>query len=290
MTHEPDIHTQPHPTVKVARDLTEILNLVGALDHEAKHRARAKVDGMGLPGGLAMVSLGPVANLEAWENQYEGYERSNATRTNRPPVDLSHIDDEDDTWEPPLQTLRYWSDRYRRIHEAEWDHIPTIHTEAHFLRYLLNWIWENNPEWEHFTADINRARRRLEDLLHAGTRVERSRVPCTASVCETKPRLIRVYGATVVDDHYKCPHCKVRYTPQQFARAKLQHLESEGADRHVKMQDARDAIDRPARTWSKWLRLWYVRSYRDPMTGQTWVWWPDVRQVDIETPRRKRSA
>ena len=281
--------TDNDPTMKVTRDLREIVQLSLHLHTQATNKANQIIDGHVLPGGYAMVSLTPVANLEAWENQYEGWEQFNTT-TDGPTFDLTHIEDEDDTWEPALQTLRYWSDRYRRSHNAEWDHIPTVNTEAKFLAHLANWIWENEPEWEHFAHDINRARVRLENVLYAGTRPERTRVNCTNEACETKPRLIRVYGLSVTQDHYKCPGCKNRYDPGQFARAKLQHLDSEGADRHVKMQDARDVINRPNRTWTKWLRYWYVRNYRDPVTGQVWVWWPDVREMDRETKRRNRAA
>lgn len=280
---------QAGPVVRVARDLREIVELSMNLRSQAVNKANQQLDGFALPGGFAMVSLTPVANIEAWEHQYEGYERSNAERPERP-FDLSHIEDEDDTWEPALQTLRYWSDQYRKLLSAEWDHIPTINTEAKFLAHQLNWIWENEPGWDHFASDINKVRTRLENILYAGKRAERTRVNCTSEACERKPRLLRVYAPTAVDDHYKCPACKNRYTPQQYARAKLQHLSSEGAERHVKMQDARDAIDRPERTWAKWLRLWYVRSYRDPITGQVWVWWPDVREADLTTQRRKASA
>lgn len=268
------------PAVKPARDLTEIINLTAALHEQAIARAN---DRDYLPGGNAMVSLAPVGNIEAWETQFETRERLGR--------DHSHVEDEDDTWEPPLQTIRFWTDQYRRFHEAERDHTPTIHSEVGFLRQLLNWAHENDPRWDHLTADINKVRRRLEDMLYDGVRAERTRVPCTNEACTRKPRLIRVYGNTAAEDHYKCTaaDCKAKYTQQEFARAKLRHLESEGAGRHVLMQDARDAIDRPRRTWDKWIRYWYVRSYRDARTGQVWVWWPDVREVDQSTPRRERK-
>lgn len=279
------------PKIKVARDLTEIINLSLALPGQAINKANQTIDGRVLPGGYAMIALTPVANIEAWEHQYEAFETFNSSeRPGRPPIDLTHVEDEDDDWEPPLQTLRYWSDQYRKVHAAEWDHIPTINTEAKFLTHLIGWVAENEPYWDKFAGDINRARCRLENLLYAGKRPERTRVNCTNEACDRKPRLLRVYADTAINDHYKCPACKNRYTPQQFARAQLQHLSSEGADRHVKMQDARDAIDRPERTWNKWLRLWYVRSHKDPITGQVWVWWPDVREADLATPRRKMSA
>ncbi|MCD4535659.1 hypothetical protein LRP67_16320 [Nocardioides sp. cx-169] len=281
---------QAGPVVKVARDLTEIVKLATMLDDQAEHKANSPDH---LPGGRALASIAPVANLESWEHQYEGYEAHNARVANGEPghhVDLSHIEDEDDTWEPPLQTLCFWSEQWRQIHEAEYGARVTIESEAAFIRWALNWAWDNEIHWDDFAADIRKTRVRIEEVLYAGARVERTRVPCTREACEKRPRLIKLYGTTVAEDGYKCPGCKSRYDQQEFARAKLAHLTSEGAERHVKMQDARDAIDRPGRTWRKWIRLWYVRSYRDSRTGQVWVWWPDVREMDIVTKRKSKSA
>lgn len=274
---------QAGPVVKVARDLTEIVTMAGMLAEEAVYQGDRQVDGKVIPGGLAMVALGNVANLESWEYQYEAAERAGR--------DVRHVEDEDDTWEPPLQTLCFWSEQWRAEHGAEYDTRPTLGSEAAFIRWALDWAWENELHWDDFAGDIRRARVRLENLLHAGKRAERTRVPCTSEMCERKPRLIRVYRESAADDGYRCTACKSWYDAHDFARAKLQHLTHEGADRHVKMQDARDAIDRPRRTWDKWLRLWYVRSYRDAVTGQVWVWWPDVREADQEVNRRRaRSA
>jgi hypothetical protein len=128
----------------------------------------------------------------------------------------------------------------------------------------------------------------MENVLYAGKRNERTRVPCTNDACEKRPLLIKVYAWNAVDDGFKCLACKERYTPEQFARAKLRLLDSEGADRYVKAQDAREAINRPERTFRKWIKEGIVRSHRDPIAR--WVWWPDVRDADVNTKRRDRSA
>lgn len=280
-----DEQTTTDPVVKVARDLSAILELTGHLSPQAMHKANDPL----MPGGKAMVALADVANLEAWENQFEGYERHNA-RNPDAAVNLAHIEDEDDTWEPPLQTLAFWSEQWRAHHGAEYGTRPTVTSEAAFIRWALDWAWDNEIHFEAFARDMNKARVRLENLLYAGKRAERTRVPCINPECERQPRLIKVYGNTAARDHYKCTACKHLYDQHDYARAKLRLLDAEGADRHVKMQDARDAIDRPERTWRKWIRLWHVRSYRDPRTGQVWVWWPDVREMDQSTQRRQRSA
>lgn len=278
-----DIHEHlTSAAVKVARDLTAIEELAALIPGQAVHKANATIDGTGLPGGLSMVTLAAVASPEAWENVYEAREAFGRS--------ADHVIDEDDEWEPPLQTLLFWSEGWRREHDADYGRRPTIATEANFIRYLLGWAWENEPHWDDFARDINRARVRLEEVLYAGNRVERTRVNCIEVDCERKSRLIKVYKHTEAEDHYKCPGCKVLYSPQRYRMAKAELLASQDANRHVPMQDALAAIDRSGRTFRKWLRYWYVRSYRDPLTGTVMVWWPDVRETDLDTPKRNRAV
>lgn len=283
------------PVTKVARDLTEIENLACHL--EAQALARANDRGY-LPGGDAMVALVRVADLDEWGELIASAELRHYAGCDK--VDhrdctvhgAEHVEDEDDQHaEDPLRTLLFWTDAWRSDHGYPLEgRRPTLSTEASFIRHMLNWAWDNEMKWDDFARDVNRTRRRLENILHAGRRTERSGVNCIEDACERKPRLIKVYQRTAVEDHYKCPSCKARYTPQRYRLAKAELLNSQGAERHVKAQDARDAIGRSSRTWRKWLRYWYVRSYRDPLTGQVWVWWPDVREVDRDTQRRNREV
>jgi hypothetical protein len=273
---------QPSEVARVARDLTAIVELALQIPAQAIHKANATIDGTGLPGGLAMVSLASVASPEAWENIYEAREAHGRSS--------DHVADEDDTWESPLQSLLFWSEQWRIEHNRESDRRPTVGSEAAFIRQCLDWAWDHELQFEDFARDINQARVRLEEVLYAGNRVERTRVHCIDPVCERKPRLIKVYRQTAAEDHYKCPSCKELYSAQRFIRAKADLLASQGADRHVPMQDAMGAIDRPERTFRKWLRFWYVRSYRDPLTGTVMVWWPDVRETDMNTQKRNAAA
>lgn len=270
---EPSTEPQVGPVVKVARDLREIEDMALRLENQAEHKANDPE----MPGGSAMVALGHVANLEAWENLNQATERYGKPYTS--------VAEEDPNWEPPLQTLRFWSEQWRIEHGYENDQW-TIASEANFIRYLLDWAWDNEPQWDDFARDIKLARLRLEDILYAGRRAERSRVPCIAVECERHPRLIRVYRDRAHDDGYRCPSCKTWYDADAYLRAKMNLLASQGADRHVKAQDAREAVGRPERTFRKWLRFWHVRSYRDE-SGQTWVWWPDVRETHLATQQRQ---
>lgn len=265
---------EPTEVTKVARNLSAIEDMTAALLTQAVHKANDAA----MPGGAAMVSLASVASPEAWEHVFEAREGYG--------LSVTHIDDEDDTWEPPLQTLLFWSEQWRTEHGYELEGRPTIASETNFIRWCLNWAWENELHFEDFARDIHQARLRMENLLYAGRRAERSRVTCIALDCERAPRLIKVHGARAVDDRWKCPACKRIYDGEEFTLAKANLLGRTEAARHVKMQDAREAIGRSDRTFRKWMRFWYVRSYRDPITGQVWVWWPDVRETHLRTQTR----
>lgn len=317
-------------TIKTARDLTEIRQLALALPGQAVSEARSRV----MPGGLAMVCLGPIANPEAWEHQYEGWEAHNhRVLTHEIPGrvrDLSHVSEEDDTWEPVLQVLTYWSNQWRAIHGAEYDNQPTIDSEANFLRWSLDWAAANEPRFDKFAKDVNRARRHLEDVVHDGDRAERTRVLCDSPVCEDPARLIRTYsprqhvanectacgnltdpgpahdceacdlGTTrevwqsdPADDGYKCPACRSRYTQDDFDRTYKRQLRSEGAERWVPLVDARGtlaALGRPERTVRKWLEEGEVQSCCELGNHRVLVWWPDMWRLHLTTPQRRRRS
>lgn len=210
MNTEPN-EVQAAPVVKVARDLTAIVDLYTRLHAEAEHKANDPL----MPGGLAMVSLANVANLEAWEHRYESSE------TFGRPAD--HVFDEDDTWEPPLQTLCFWSEAWRNEHGAEYDQRPTLATEANFIRWALPWAWDSELHWDDFARDIANARRRLENLLHEGQRAERG-APCLYETCGGV-RLVRKLVPGRDDEGHKvwrlsdwhCPRCKRSWDEKRYA-------------------------------------------------------------------------
>lgn len=277
---------QASPVVKVARDLTEIVDLHRRLAEQAVHQAGAKVDGTSLPGGAAMVALGPVANLEAWGNQNATDERMGLAYTS--------VEDEDpeEAWSP-FQLLEFWSEDWRRVHEAEYGRRPTIESEANFIRWALDWAWENEPRWDDFAADVRKARVKLEDILSAGNRAERSRVPCSSEACEPQPRLIVIRGEGDTPDHHKCPACKTRYMPDDYDRALGRQMRSEGAARFVPKRDAVAVLrdqGRPGETIRKWFADLEVETYCEVGTRRVFVWWPDLWRKHLSTPTRKRAS
>lgn len=271
--------------VKVARDLTAILDMTAMLDDQAEHKANATIDGTGLPGGMAMVALAPVANIEAWHNRLGTAERMGGDVT-------AIVDDESDEWEPPLQTLCFWSEDWRREHGAEYGTRPTVATEAAFIRWALDWAWDHETRWDDFCLDIRRARVRLENVLYAGNRVERTRVECDQ--CDVARRLVRVYGRAEdgSEDYWKCPACKHRHDADGVRKAHAKMLRSTGAERWVHQVDAIGTLKaqgRPERTIRKWIGEGEGMSYCDPVTHQVWTWWPDLWRKHLVTPLRERG-
>jgi hypothetical protein len=284
---------QAHPTVKVARDLTEILTLYAELRDQAVAKADAKVDGMGLPGGLSMVALGHVANQEAWENQHQATERHRAGVEGYDRAYTSVEDeDPDDAWSA-FQLLEFWSEQWRAEHGAEYGQRPTIASEAAFIRWALDWAWQNEIHWVDFAADMRRARLRLESALYAGVRAERTRIVCDR--CEEKPpRLIRIYGEAKdgSEDRWKCPACKHRFDADALRAAHARQLRSDGAEKWVHQADAIGTLKaqgRPERTIRQWLAEGEGSGYCDPVTHEVWIWWPDLWRKHLATPTRKRD-
>lgn len=280
---QPDV--QAKPVVKVARDLSEIERMTALLDDQAEHKANANLDEHNLPGGLAMVTLAPVANLEAWHHRLATAERNGQ--------DTSWVEDEDSEWEPVLQTLCFWSEQWRAQFAAEYDQRPTIASEANFIRWALSWAWDNLPEWDDFAADIRKARVRMENVLYAGNRVERTRIECDR--CDDPKRLIKLYGDADdgSDDLWKCPSCKARFTADETREAHAKMLRSEGAAKWVHQIDAIGTLraqGRPERTIRKWLSDGEGEAYCDPVTHEVWVWWPDLWRKHLTTPTRNRTA
>lgn len=232
---------QTHPTIKVARDLTEITALYADLLAQAIHKAGAKVDGTSLPGGEAMVALAGVADRETNERRVELHEERHLATCLR----LDHTrcwtgsEDEDDS-EPILQTLLFWSEQWRLEKGFPLDgRRPTVATEANVIRGLLDWAWESLLEWDDFAGDIAGARSRLENLLSAGRRMERG-VPClSCNVDLIRPTWERVEvrecsghdGVCLIPheacphdrgglrDEWNCPSCERSYDEDSYRRA-----------------------------------------------------------------------
>ncbi|QSR25535.1 hypothetical protein CFH99_07855 [Nocardioides aromaticivorans] len=288
-------------TVKVARDLTEIGQLYERLLAQAIQKATAKIDGTSLPGGEAMVALAPVADPETNARRVELAEQHHLATCERTEHSRCWTGSEDeDDGEPVLQTLLFWSEQWREEHGYPLEgRRPTVATEANVIRSLLDWAWTNLAQWDTFAKDIRDARIRLENLLYAGARQERTRIVCNRCKADdnttSRPRLIRLYGPEVdgSGDRWKCPACKVRLDADGVRDAHAAMLRSEGAAKWVPQVDAIGTLKaqgRSERTVRKWLAEGEGEAYCDPVTHEVWVWWPDLWRKHLTAATRTRDA
>jgi hypothetical protein len=224
-------------TTSVAIDLREILDLFDDLHTQAINDSNDH----SMPGGEAMVSLGPVASIEAREHTFETAERLWAERVKAGVAtsgDRPANEDYDDE-APALQLLLFWSEAWRREHGYELDRRPTVASEAHFLRWCLNWAWENELHWNNFVEDVHDARSNLEAILLAGKRDVRgvqclscdatlrrySRDPREPHFCNGHdgvcgwPHRYCPHDRGGLVDEYRCPSCGRLYTVEEYVRA-----------------------------------------------------------------------
>lgn len=269
-------------------DLEAIWSLLAPLDAEAIDKGVQSE---------AMMLGGPAADPEAWQHHAMSAIRGRLCKCiqrgqlcpslwDRTCPDVAYLEDNRDE-QHPLTVLGGWEQVWRdhldhfteqRIHEG---------TAYRYLSMQIGYMAEQNePPFDEFARDLRGCRAHLENVLHDGVREERSQVPCVD--CET--RLVKVYAPKEPDDHWSCPRCSRTYTDQEFARAQHFHMETERADRFVKVSVALGMIDRPEQTLRAWMAQERVRLDKDPKTGAILVWWPDVRELHRNTPTRKRRS
>lgn len=233
-THVPDPRTDR--LAAMARDLRRIAYL-GSRGEEDPDGARAtlleqaisRADDQLMPGGLAMVALAPVSNVETYGHKLDSAEQAATARAFRLGLDprkaMPEVDDDDD-WEPPLQTLGFWSEGWRRERGMEYIDRPTVNSEASFLRLSLEWAWDNELHLDDFEADVRKTKARLEALLSEGSRAVARGVQCLYDECGAQ-RLIRTTVAVRDPDteekiwvltDWHCPNCERSYTEEEYER------------------------------------------------------------------------
>jgi hypothetical protein len=217
---------------QVARDLTAIERLAGDLETQAVHHAGSKL----MPGGEAMVQLGPTASMDEWAEQLAALELRHETGpyacpkpSHRDCKIAPHVADEDDTW-PAFQTLRFWSEQWREQEGYPLEgRRPTIATEAGLIRHMLHWAWEHEPDFATMASDVADARRRLEDVLSDGVRSRRG-VPCLSCGATLRrpfraPRPCSCSGDPCphdrggLADEWRCRQCNRRYRDDDYRKA-----------------------------------------------------------------------
>ncbi|MCR1785319.1 hypothetical protein KVF89_22455 [Nocardioides carbamazepini] len=196
------------PIVKVARDLTEIEHC----HDELRAQAIAAGDDPNMPGGAAMVALGPVADIEAWNHLSAA-----AEDYGRPYVSLDDEEDDEQRW-PPQQLIGYWAGELRRLRGEDYAGlVRTFASDLNYVRGSLAWAAEHDTaRWPRFAGDVRRARLTIENIVSAGRRADRSRIVCDRDHCEKtpQPRLVRVYSPRYVVG-WTCATCST-HTPAEY--------------------------------------------------------------------------
>lgn len=263
------------PVTKVAIDLREIVDLYADLLAQAVNDA----DDPLIPGGEAMVGMSPVASIEGWENLNATAERTGLA--------LTHPEDEDpdDLW-PPLQTLLFWSEDWRREHGYELERRPTIASEVGFLRNMLTWAWDHEPHFADFAGDVHSARAKLEAILSAGKRDVRgvqclscdatlrrySRDPREPHFCGGHeglcgwPHRFCPHDRGGLVDEYRCPKCDRRYTVEEYVRAVKQMHVAHAEWLMLEQCAARTGV-KPG-TIKVWVTRGKVAKRKDPHSGR----------------------
>lgn len=207
--------------LRIARNLTAIEDAYGRLLTEAVHHPNADI-----PGGIAMVLLGPGADVEAWD-----YRQISAIMRDTPiewPT-RSEV-------EPPLAFLAGWADIIRAARsQPPTTHRATISHEIRYLRSALDWMLttnDNNAPWwlpiEDFTTQLARVRATLDRAVGLDPQRDTG-APCLNENCGGR-LLIKIWSlcercerdthtADDADDHadqWLCEKCRRWYTAAEY--------------------------------------------------------------------------
>lgn len=275
--------------LEIAQDMSAIEDMFARLPEEAINRAGDP----DIPGGMAMVLLGPGVDIEAF-----GYAQMSELmgRTDQ----RVWMPDNGDV-EPPLSFLASWSDLVREARGFQpSQRRATIQGEIFTLRSALDWMLSTNEfdePWfiqvEDFAAGLRKVRRAMENVLHDGIRAERIRAECKE--CEEAPRLC-------VDRDYQrvafyCPRCGETYDADGVAQCwhRMIANRSEDVPEWVTVARAAAATGRSPKTIRRWTEPYAdgtVKVRKRQIEGQrVEVYWSQVWAMhDTATVRPWQSA
>lgn len=262
------------------------LNAIRQMYRDLAEQALARAGDPHIPGGTAMVMLGPGADVEAFS-----WRQLAAINGADVAVEMPQHGD----IETPLAFLASWTDMVRERRVQPTALRATIEREVDYLAKSLDWMLSLDGdgemvflEVEDFAAGLKRLRNTMENVLYAGHRPDLAKACCM--YCETGPRLHRIWMRDPKQDHWQCPACYRAYDDDGARRCLHHELDRDGAEKWVWVEDARSIANVDRRTWWSWLDRGQVRTERQ---GQrVMAWWPDVRErmVAREAHKARRKA
>jgi hypothetical protein len=261
-----------------------------------------------MPGGEAMVQLGPTASMDEWAEQLAAHELRHETGPYACPKPshrgckiAPHVADEDDTW-PAFQTLRFWSEQWREQEGYPLEgRRPTIATESGLIRHMLHWAWEHEPNFATMASDVADARRRLEDVLSDGVRSQRG-VPCMYDKCRGA-RLVRKlepYRDEAGEKRWRhslwhCPRCHRKWDEDAYARMvvladEAAKVEDVAGETWCSVDYAARRVGRPEATIRSWIHRGHV-AIACLVVGRRrgFVRLADVEARQLEAEERRRG-
>ncbi len=199
--------TCPECVGNIRTGLIEIQSLYAQLPAQALYGgSNGKLEAARpIPGGEAAVLLAPSSNgrAVAWAR-----ERGD---------DVSHKADERiGEIDSPELMLVTWEDDWRSIRNQSTKEPASLSGAANYLNEHLHWAAQHHDAFDAFANDIRSQVGRLEDVLHAGEREER-----TAPCLYCRGRIERIYHQTTgFSDNYRCVgKCRRPYTREQYLNA-----------------------------------------------------------------------
>jgi hypothetical protein len=280
--------------LSVAIDLRDIVQLWQALPDEAPYRSGSEI-----PGGEAVMLLGPVANVEAWQHRYEAVEAS-ACKADKPfETTYGGLDYAGDQVAElhPLLVLATWEDAIRDERGQPTDLRATVERAADYILKSVEWMLGTNEYGDQnflgidqLAIELKKVKAMLENILKDGIRADFTRVTCTQEKCETKPRLMKTYGAQARWDGYRCPACKAEYDEDEFKKARAKNFRDSGTEKFISADLAKDVIRADRRTFWSWMQRNKTRAVCDIKTHQVMVWWPAVHDLDEDLRQRRAEA
>lgn len=283
----------------IGRNLTAIEDMFGNLRLEAICRAGDPY----IPGGAAMVLLGPGADIEAYN--YAQMSELWGRTSGRTEVAIGG------DVEPPLSFLAGWADIIRDARGQEPStRRATIADECRYIRSSADWLLatddDGDPWWIQvmdFIDGLRKVRRAMENALKDGVRQERINAECR--FCAKAERLVVMKGDAEdgSKDWWRCPSGKHSYDVHGVRECWTQMFIRRGdAPEWVTLRQASAATNRATGTVYKWT-LPPVDSEGKPKPdkrpivesekradGLLWVRWSDVRAADDTRKRRRAIA
>lgn len=209
--------------LRLAQHLSAITDLYEDLEAEALNR----YDDHELPGGDAMVMLGPSANMSEWQANVDAAEAYyfEAVADGRK-ASWPAVEDNDADPAPPLLVLASWSDIVRDARDQPTALRATINREADYLRGSIDWMLDTPfLAVDALGRDLAKLRTRMESLLRAGHRDQFADEDVVCLKCASLLRRRMLDDG--YEDHWWCYGCYRHLSPTEFylAAAEAARLE-----------------------------------------------------------------